>query len=184
VTLRSEMATSEVTEGYYADRNMHEGVADLLVHVAVGVVALGHLAHDDQVERARGAGGRAGRADVRVKVELGAHEGRDVDAALLDRGIGGSVAGAEDYAVIAGKAGDQVGAQRGAVLGQAVEADDVVLEDQAEAAGAVQRGQHLHGGGGDLRADAVARQHENFHCLVLPSTGGFLHGRLIPGLTL
>ena len=81
VILRTDSATSGV--------GMNSPMPE--VHVAVGVEALGVLAHDDEIHRRApecgSAGARARGPDVRVEVELDAQLARRVDAALLARRI-------------------------------------------------------------------------------------------------
>ena len=59
-----------------------------------------------------------------------------------------------------------------------------MLDGQAEVQAEVQGGEDADGGGGDLGADAVAGEYDDFQSVVPLSAGGFLMPILIPGLTL
>ena len=101
----------------------HE-LGDAGEHVAVGVEALGVLAHDDEVHRRRRlrqAGPGARRADIGIEIEPLAQRARHADPALLARRIGGHLGRAEhdtvgrlggrDHRVRQGRAMHRVGRQ-------------------------------------------------------------------------
>jgi hypothetical protein len=142
------------------------------VHGTVGVEALGVLPHDDQVHRRAQraqAGARATRPDVGEQLEHRAQLGRRVDAALGPGRVVVVRHRPEQHAVHLRDALEHLVGQGGAVGGQRGEPDGPGLEVQAEAQQLVGGGEHVEGGGGDLGADAVARQDEDLHGCCPPS---------------
>ena len=139
-------------------RDQHVAVARR--HVAVGVEALGVLAHDHEVEGAdalRGVAEGARRPDIGEQIELFAEIGRRIDPALLRRRVVEGRDGAEDDAIRRARARDHVVRQRGAVGLQCVQPDRVMLDRDLEIELALRRAEDFQRGEGDLRTDAVAR---------------------------
>src|SRR5687767_9772183 len=148
------------------------------MHVAIRIEALGALAHDDQIHRPPEPRAAACRTHVRVKVELHAERGRDVDAALLRRGIVEMRDRAEDHAVHFTRSREDAVGQRRSLGFQRGETDVALLVGKTEAEAAVGYVENRQRRGRDLRSDAVAGEYEEFHQSSLPLSR--LQSSLIP----
>ncbi len=130
-------------------------------HVAVGIEAFGILAHDDQVHlrchgRQRGVG--AGRADIGVEVERRAQGPGRVDPAVGARRVVVVADRAEQHRADAARRLHDPVRTGCARLLQRGKADIGLVQVEREAERLGGAAQHPGGGGGDLGADAVARQ--------------------------
>ncbi len=154
VILRTERATSGV--------GMNSPGPDM--HGAVGVEAFGVLAHDHEIDVAaaarRQARPRPRRPDVGEQVEPAAQLAGRIEAALGDRRIFVVRHRPEDDAGRLLRPLDHGVGSRGAAGAKRGEADVGGLVGEAELELPVGGVEHLHGGGDDFRADAVAGQHQ------------------------